>query len=198
MFLTLQMRHTLLLFLLATLSGCASMLAPMSETPTDQDHGKRTFGAKVEDHNIERKTKINLYRSAPNIRDDGKVKVISINGNVLLVGEVADQTLQQDAGKIAKQIRHVRSVHNEVAVREKASVFSNISDTWITTKTKTRLLLASQVPGRRTKVVTRRGVVYIMGLMTKAEADAVVKRVQRVYGVQKIVKIIEYTDIPEA
>lgn len=195
---SLLLRPTVLFSLLFALTGCASMLAPMSETPTDQNHGKRTFGAKVEDHNIERKTKINLYRSAPTLRDKGKVKVVSINGNLLLVGEVAKQDIKQEAGKIAKQIRHVRSVHNEITVRDKASFFSNISDTWITTKTKTRLLLASQVPGRRTKVVTRRGVVYIMGLMTKAEADAVVKRVQRVYGVQKIVKIIEYIDIPEA
>lgn len=191
------MRHFLLLTLLFSLTGCASMLAPMSEKPLDQNHGKRTFGAKIEDHNIERKTKTNLYRSEPSLREDGKVKVVSINGNVLIVGEVATNNTKQSAGKIAQQIRHVRSVHNELSVGNKASVFSGISDTWITTKTKTRLLLASQVPGRRTKIVTRRGVVYIMGLMTKAEADAVVKRVQRVYGVQKIVKIIEYIDIPE-
>lgn len=191
------LRHMLLLTALFSLTGCASMLAPMSEAPVDQNHGKRTFGAKIEDHNIERKTKTNLYRTATSLREGGKVKVVSINGNVLLVGEVATNDTKQTAGKVAQQIRHVRSVHNELGIRDKASVFSSISDTWITAKTKTRLLLASQVPGRRTKIVTRRGVVYIMGLMTKAEADAVVQRVQRVYGVQKIVKIIEYIDIPE-
>lgn len=190
-------RYSIIVFLAFGLSACASMLAPMSEAPTDQQHGKRTFGAKIEDHNIERKVKINLYRSAPAVRDNGKIKVVSINGNVLLVGEVANQSTKQEAGTVAKKIRHVRSVHNEIAAQGKASVFSNINDTWLTAKTKTRLLLASQVPGRRTKIVTRRGVVYVMGLMTKAEADAVVKRVQRVYGVQKIVKIIEYIDIPD-
>src|SRR5699024_12529771 len=112
-FLTLQMRHTLLLFLLATLSGCASMLAPMSEKPTDQNHGKRTFGAKVEDHNIERKTKINLYRSAPNLRDEGKDKVVSINGNLLLVGEVANPNIKQDAAQITVQLHNVLRIHDK-------------------------------------------------------------------------------------
>lgn len=42
--------------------------------------------------------------------------------------------------------------------------------------------------------MTENGVVYLMGLLTRAEADAVVEQVQKVYGVQKIVKIIEYID----
>ena len=44
------------------------------------------------------------------------------------------------------------------------------------------------------KAMTENGVVYLMGLLTHEEADAVVEQVQKVYGVQKIVKIIEYID----
>ena len=59
---------------------------------------------------------------------------------------------------------------------------------------KSRLLVDGNTPGARTKVVTESGVVYLMGLLTRAEADAVVAQVQQVSGVQKIVKIIEYID----
>jgi len=43
------------------------------------------------------------------------------------------------------------------------------------------------------KVVTEDGIVYLMGLLTKQQAQDAVDIVQQVHGVQKIVKIIEYT-----
>lgn len=187
-----------LVSLLALLSGCASLVAPMGDKPTDQNFGKRTFGAKIEDQNIERKIKINLYRAAPEIREAGKVKVISINGNVLLVGEVAKDEYKSKAANIAKRVRHVRSVHNELKVGEKNSAFSSMTDSWITGKAKTRLLFSSKTPGKRTKVVTRGGVVYLMGLVTRSETEQIIQRVQKVYGVQKIVKILEYIEQPSS
>jgi osmotically-inducible protein OsmY len=48
--------------------------------------------------------------------------------------------------------------------------------------------------GLRTKVVTENGVVYLMGLLTRSEADAVTQAARQVGGVQKVVKLFEYTD----
>jgi len=170
------------------------MIAATGDAPVDRNHGKRTMGAKIEDSNIERKAKINLYRNNRDYRDNGKVKVISLNGNVLLAGEVPNSAMKQEASDIVGDVRHVLSVHNELAVQEPTSLFSRFTDTWITGKAKTRLLFSPNTPGRRTKIVTRRGVVYVMGLLTHAETDAVVQRLQKVYGAQKIIKIIEYID----
>lgn len=183
-----------LLSALFTLTGCANMIAATGDEPVDRNHGKRTFGAKIEDSNIERKAKINLYRTDRGYRDDSKVKVISVNGNVLLAGEVPNNGMKEKAGQIIGDVRHVLSVHNELAVQEPTSLFSRFTDTWITGKAKTRLLFSPDTPGRRTKIVTRRGVVYVMGLLSRAEADAVVQRLQKVYGAQRIIKIIEYID----
>ncbi|MGI9323228.1 MAG: BON domain-containing protein, partial [Pseudomonadales bacterium] len=46
-------------------------------------------------------------------------------------------------------------------------------------------------PGR-IKVVTENGVVYLMGAMTQAEADAAAEVARKVRGVQKVVKAFEY------
>lgn len=184
----------LLFGLTLALTGCANMIAATGDAPVDRNHGKRTMGAKIEDSNIKRKAKINLYRSNRDYRDNGKVKVISVNGNVLLAGEVPSSGMKQEAGDIVSDVRHVLSVHNELAVQEPTSIFSRFTDTWITGKAKTRLLFSPSTPGRRTKIVTRRGVVYVMGLLTHAETEAVVQRLQKVYGAQRIVKIIEYID----
>lgn len=186
--------HVLTLFVLfATVSGCASLSKGMSEEPVDQNHGKRTFGAFIEDGNIERKVAVNLARASAEL-DESRIVVVSYNGNVLLAGQVANDDLKAQAGNIAEQVRHVRHVHNELQVVGSNSFLARTNDTWLTSKVKSRLLINGEAPGWRTKVVTENGVVYLMGLLTHDEADAVVEQVQKVYGVQKIVKIIEYID----
>ena len=189
----LSLRVVALLACLLTLSGCVRMVASMSEEPTDQHHHKRTFGAKIEDRTIRNKVTINLYRADERLRQT-RLKVVSFNGNVLITGEAADEALKRRVTEIAEQVRHVRDVHNEMRIAGASSTLSRMNDGWLTSKTKTRLLFNGDTPGIRTKVVTSNGVVYLMGLMTRAQADAVVGQVQRVYGVQKIVKIIEYID----
>jgi osmotically-inducible protein OsmY len=44
------------------------------------------------------------------------------------------------------------------------------------------------------KVVTENSIVYLMGLVTHAEAERVVDVVRTSAGVQRVVKIFEYTD----
>ena len=180
-------------FLLIALSGCTSMSKGMSDQPTDQDHGSRTFGAFVEDGNIERKVSVNLARASEEL-DQSRIVVVSFNGNVLLAGQVASEDLKAQAGNIADQVRHVRHVHNELQVIGNNSFLARTNDTWLTSKVKSRLFVNGDAPGWRTKVVTENGVVYLMGLLSRDEAEAVVSQVQKVYGVQKIVKIIEYID----
>src|SRR5690606_41801384 len=68
------------------------------------------------------------------------------------------------------------------------------NDALITSSAKTRMLADSNIPGRRIKVVTEAGAVYLVGLVTRAEADAAVAAVQQVGGVQRIVKLVEYID----
>lgn len=183
--------------LLSTLltSGCASMIAPFSSEPMDLNHGKRTLGAKIEDQAIETKTKVNLKRAGEPLANQ-HIVVVSYNRNVLLAGQVADQDLRTQAGQIAQRIRNVRHVHNELEVVGAGSGLARINDSWLTTKVKSRLAFAGEAPARRTKVVTENGVVYLMGLLTREEAAAIVSEVQKVYGVQKIVKVIEYIENP--
>lgn len=175
-------------------TGCASMTASWSDEPVDTDHGTRTWGARIEDGSIQRKIRINILRDDPRFSSEASFEVISFNGNVLLVGEVPTAELKTRASDIAGRVRHVRNVHNELQVGPPSSWLAGFNDGWLSTKAKSRLLFDSEAPGRRTKVVTANGVIYLMGLLTRAEADAVVAQVQRVYGAQKIVKIIEYID----
>jgi osmotically-inducible protein OsmY len=78
-----------------------------------------------------------------------------------------------------------------------SSLATRSSDTITTSRVKTSILGISKgedSPGLRTKVVTENGIVYLMGLLTHNEADAVTEAARQVGGVQRVVKLFEYTD----
>ncbi|MFZ5722344.1 MAG: BON domain-containing protein [Pseudomonadota bacterium] len=186
------------LFLLLWLAGCASWIAPLSEQQLDTFHGTRTMGARIEDQRIERVAWINVTRSMPTLRDNGRLVVVSWNGQVLLAGQVPGDNERQQVEKTVAAVRHVLHVHNELTVGEPVGFWARSSDASITARVKMRLLFGPDVPGRRVKVLTENGVVYLMGLLTREETEMAVNAARNVYGVQKIVKIVEYIDARNA
>ena len=88
----------------------------------------------------------------------------------------------------------MRKVHNELGVGGPISHIARSNDGWLTSKVKSKLIGAKEVPGRKVKVQTENGVVYLMGFLTRAEADAAVDVAKSVYGVQQIVRVFEYLD----
>ena len=65
------------------------------------------------------------------------------------------------------------------------------SDTWVTSKVKSTILSEMQGDGIRVKVVTEKGVVYLMGLVSDAEAKKATELTRRVGGVERVVRLFE-------
>jgi len=186
-------RILLLLCLLLHLPGCASILvATTGDQPLDQNPGRRTLGTMVEDQAIETKIKVNL-RKADDAFSEDHLSITSFNGIVLLTGQVRSEALKKQAESIAITIKKVRKVHNELSVAGPTSYVARSNDAWLTTKIKTNMIATKGFPSNRTKVVTESGVVYLMGLLSRAEAEQAINIARQIYGVQRIVKIIEYT-----
>lgn len=91
-------------------------------------------------------------------------------------------------------MQRVKVVHNELTVGENLPLLARNNDALITTNAKARMLSDSAIPGRRIKVTTEAGVVYLLGLVNRQEADLAVNAVQQIGGVQRIVKLFEYID----
>lgn len=75
-----------------------------------------------------------------------------------------------------------------------ASLLARSNDSLLTTKIKTQMIADSSVPSARIKVVTENGIVYLLGLVTREEANAATRVVQSVSGVQKVIRLFEYTN----
>ncbi|MFT7242985.1 MAG: osmotically-inducible protein OsmY [Candidatus Azotimanducaceae bacterium] len=155
------------------------------------DHGKRTIGTSIDDMMVASRAKSNI-KSVNEQLNKAHIEVTSFNGVVLLTGQVPSEAAKQDAEQAVEGLRNVQAIHNELEIAGPTSIPSRMNDSYLSTKVKTALLTDSDTEGGRTKVVTENGVVYLMGLLTRDEAEAAVSKAREVYGVQKIVKVFEY------
>ncbi|MBK9117761.1 MAG: BON domain-containing protein [Betaproteobacteria bacterium] len=151
---------------------------------------RRTTGAQVDDESIELKI---VTRANELYGDRIHLNVTSFNGVVLLTGEVPDQGAWASLGNLAKGTEKVRVVHNELVVAPLSELGNRSNDTYITSKVKTRMIEASKFPPNAVKVVTERGVVYLMGIVSRAEGTAAGDTAATTEGVQRVVKVFEYT-----
>lgn len=175
------------------LSGCSSVVSATRDDPIHEDPTKRTFGSMIEDQSIETKARVNINKAHPDLAE-ARIIVASHNGIVLLAGQVPSNEMRELAAQTASELREVRRVHNELTVMGRIGALARSNDSWITTRVKTRLLANSDVAGRRVRVVTENGVVYLMGLITRADAEIASGIASETNGVQKVVRIFEYID----
>jgi len=150
---------------------------------------RRTAGAQLEDENIELKI---LDQVMKVYGDKVHVNVTSYNGIVLLTGEVPDTGTAASIGGFAKGTPKVTSVHNELVVAPLSTLGQRTNDTYVTSKVKARFVEVNRFPPNAVKVVTERGVVYLMGIVTRAEGEAAGDIAGTTAGVSRVVKIFDY------
>ena len=151
------------------------------------------MGRMLEDDSIETKSRVNIH-AADEQFDDAHLNIVSYNGYVLLAGQVQSEALKAKATEIVRKVRGVRRIYNELEVAAPSSAMTRTSDTWITTKVKSWLLGSPEMEGTRVKVVTENGVVYLMGLATRSEAERISGATSEISGVQRVVRLFELLD----
>jgi len=186
-------RTSLTLLACSLLQACAvavgAGMAVGASTAIDQ----RTTGTVIEDQAIELKAS-QAFRADPEIRDQAHWNVTSYNTKALLSGEAINDNLRRRMEEIVRNIPKVTEVFNELTVAAPSSMMSRSSDTVITTKVKSLLLADKETKGLSGKVVTEKGVVYLMGLVSRQQADRATEITRQTGGVQKVVKLFEYLD----
>jgi osmotically-inducible protein OsmY len=178
------------------LSGCTAAVVgagAVAGTTASVAHDRRTTGTFIEDQAIELKA-IKSFFSDKEIHDSSHINVTSYNTVVLITGETPSEDIRQRIVNIVKTIPKVVHVYDELTIAAPSSWTSRVSDSLITSKVKTKLLTLKNFDGTRVKVVTEKGVVYLMGLLTRAESDVATRETQQTGGVQKVVKLFQYVD----
>ena len=171
-------------------SGCAPLIVGAAVGGTALvATARRSVGAQADDEGIE--LKIANVRST-RYGDRVHVNVTSYNGVVLLTGEVPDAATRQALVELARTTDRVRRVQDELVVAPPSPLSARTNDTFITSKVKARFVEANRFAASHVKVVTERGVVYLMGLVNRTEADEAARIAASTSGVVRVVKVFEY------
>jgi osmotically-inducible protein OsmY len=171
------------------LQGCAGVIAVGAGAAVMSATDRRSTGAQVDDEGIELRVS---NRVDERFGDKVHLNVTSFNYVVLLTGEAPDANTRVEIEKIARADTGVRSVANELQVAGVSSFGTRTNDSYITSKVKSRFVDMGHFSANHVKVVTESNVVYLMGIVTDAEAADAVQIARTTGGVSKVVKIFQY------
>ena len=151
---------------------------------------RRSTGVYVEDENIEWKARGRLIESFR----DAHVNVTSFNLAVLVTGEVPSEQMKLDVAAAVRAIASVKNVTNELTVGGNAALTARANDTFVTTNVKTRFINNGKFSINHVKVVTEAGTAFLLGIVTREEADVATELARTTSGVSRVVKVFEYTE----
>jgi osmotically-inducible protein OsmY len=186
-------RCLILLGLMTQLFACAAVVVGGAATTGTAVVDRRTTGTLVEDQTIEIKAD-QAIRTDVELNEQAHMNITSYNTVVLITGETPTDAMRQRTMQLVKAVDKVTHVYNELTIAAPSSVVSRSSDSYITAKVKTQMFADDEISGILFKVVTEKGVVYLMGIVSHAEAEKGTEIARQTGGVQKVVKLFQYTD----
>jgi osmotically-inducible protein OsmY len=175
-----------------TLHGCIFVVgaaAGAAAIAVVYDH--RTIANTFKDTKIAN-TIVSKIRLNPELRRECHIEVTVFRRVVLLTGETPNEEYRKEAEELARSTPDVARIYNQITLQGPTSTLTRTSDSWITTKIKSEMLATSDLKSGSIKMVTENGVVYLMGIVSRRQADIAVEVARQVSGVQKVVKIFQY------
>jgi len=172
------------------------LLVSILALPACGGHARRSTGTVLNDQSLEYDVISNI-RNDPSFTENDHIKVEVHRGVVLLAGETVSEENKILATRLAEAPRLTERVVNDLKVGEREGFGGKLDNTWLTTKVNSLLVTENPLPGNdasRIKVVSSHNTVYLMGLVTHKEGEAVAEVVRNIRGVEKVVKIFDYTD----
>ena len=187
-----QTKFTMLLISASTwlLQGCFPLAATGIGAAALMVDDRRSTGIYIEDENIEWKARgrlIDRFR-------DAHVNIASYNLTVLVTGEVASEQVKLEVGEAIRGITSVKNVLNELVVGGNTALTARANDSLVTTNVKTRFINNGKFSINHVKVVTEAGTAFLMGIVTREEADAATELARTTSGVSRVVKVFEYIE----
>lgn len=157
---------------------------------------RRSTGTVLNDQSLEYDVIRNI-RSNPAFGENDHIKVEVHQGVVLLAGETVSEENKILATKLAEEPRLTQRVVNDLKIGRRAGFGGKLDNAWLTTKVNSILVTENPISGNdasRVKVVSSQNTVYLMGFVSRKEGEKIAEVVRNIGGVEKVVKIFDYTD----
>lgn len=171
------------------LQGCLPVAAVVGGATVGSVNDRRTSGTQIDDEGIELRAS---NRISERFGSQAHVNVTAFNRSILLTGEVPNEATKAEVEKLVSGVTNVRGVTNDLQVAGSSALTSRANDTYLTSKVKARFVDVNHFNPFHVKVVTENSTVYLLGIVTEAEAKSATDIARTTGGVRKVVRLFEY------
>jgi osmotically-inducible protein OsmY len=177
--------------LIATLflQACAPIMVAGTAEGVSAAYDQRTLSTIYQDEGIAHQAYGLLYDD-PMLKDT-HLNIVSINSVVLVVGQTATAEQKKKISDVIQSIAEVKKTYNQVTIGPTTPPLTKSNDIWITTKVKAAMLTENGLPSTQVRVLTEDGVVYLLGVVDKTQAELAVSVASKIKGVKKVVKFFQ-------
>ena len=171
-----------------SLTGCFPLIAGGVAGGAMVIADRRNPGTQAIDRGIQLEAESFLIK---NYGDNIHVNVTVFNRRVLLTGETRTEDLKSEVARKVKAMKNVADVFNELIAAPLSALTARANDSYLTARIKTTFIANEGVPSNSMRVVTEAGRVYLMGIVTEAEANRAVSIARDVPGVKQVTKVFD-------
>ncbi len=149
----------------------------------------RTVGTQIDDSIMQKNLSGRIILLNKNYFLSVKSKVL--DGRIFLTGKVDDPEEKLKLTKLAWETKGVRSVRNDVKIKEDFNFKQSTKDILITSQLRTALLFNKNVKATNYQIDTYKKKIYIYGIsLTESEKDEVIREAQEILDVEDVIASI--------
>ncbi len=185
----------LILFLITlSLSGCVGVSSKgIFGTGVSVALDPRSLGTQIDDSIMQKNLSARLVIMDKKYFLSIKSKVL--DGRIFLTGKVDNPEEKLKITKLAWETEGVRSVRNDIKIKEKFNFQQSAKDILITSQLRTALILSKEIKATNYQIDTYKKKIYVYGIaLTLDEKELVVKEAKEILDVEDVIASILIVD----
>ena len=183
-------RLLLSLFLILTLSNCAGVSSKgLFGTGVSVAFDPRSVGTQIDDSIMQKNLSARIILLDKSYFLSVKSKVL--DGRIFLTGKVDDPEEKLKLTKLAWETEGVRSVRNDIKIKDKFNLQETAKDLLITSQLRTALVLNKSIKATNYQIDTYQKKIYIYGIAMNAdEKELVINEAREILDVRDVIASI--------
>ena len=187
-------KFLIILFLSVTLSGCVGVASKgIFGTGVSVAFDPRTVGTQVDDSIMQKNLSARLILMDKKYLLPVKIKVL--DGRIFLTGKVDNPEEKLKLTKLAWETSGVRSVKNDIKIKEEFNFQQSAKDILITSQLRSAMIFNKNIKATNYQIDTYKKKIYVYGIaLTSDEKDLVINEAKEILDVENVIASIILVD----
>ena len=184
----------IILFICMILSGCVGVASKgIFGTGVSVAFDPRSVGTQIDDSIMQKNLSARILLLDKRYILSVKTKIL--DGRIFLTGKVENPEEKLKLTKIAWETKGVRSVRNDIKIKEDFSFQQSAKDLLITSQLRTALIFNKNIKATNYQIDTYKKKIYVYGIsLTSEEKDEVIKEAREILDVENVIASIILVD----